>query len=170
MRNTLIVIVVLLAAANISYWWPSKEIVREDLYDARPSYAKVAKLRDIRSLMLLPLHDDGVERDLFSPVKHEMIVLEPAPELNKRPFEKIVVKNIEKEQRATDGMSRYSLAGVLVRNGTKLAYMLDGLNAIIVKAGDILPDNAVVLSVTQTKLVIKDAVTGLEKTLYLNGE
>lgn len=160
--------VLILVVANIGYWWPNQEIAD---YSVSPTRTETVSLDDLHALEYLPMEESQVKRDLFLPVTPKKAVQEPPKET------KPVASKLEKPAPTrknnimpTDHLIRYRLAGVVVKNGERVAYLLDGKTPLIAHAGDSLSQSVTVESIGEQAAILKDLQTGLTRKLMLANE
>jgi hypothetical protein len=163
--------VFILSAANIVYWWPddkSSEIFNYGVSQKRP---EMVSLDSMHALEFMPLLKTRVKRDLFSPVAPKKVV-QDIPILEKPVIPKVEksVPKIENNIAPTDQLIHYRLAGVAVKRGKRVAYLLDGKIPFVAYVGDNLTRSVSVESIGEQTAIIKDLQTGFTRKLKLVGE
>ncbi|MEW8084847.1 MAG: hypothetical protein AB2823_04715 [Candidatus Thiodiazotropha endolucinida] len=164
--------VLMLAAANIWYWWPGDNGQKDINYGASQIRTETVSLDDLHALEILPISNNQVKRDLFLPVVTTMKAMHEVPEEIEPVISKVdesssVIKN---NIRHSDHLVHYRLAGIVFKNGVRVAYLLDGETPLVAHAGDNLSRSVTVESIGTQTAIIKDTQTGLTRKLVLVGE
>jgi hypothetical protein len=163
--------ILILAAANIVYWWPSHNSQENMNYKVSALSNKTVNLDDLHGLEFLPLADNQVIRDLFMPVVQKKAIneeqIETIPVTAKVDDPAPVRKN---NILSTDHLTRYRLLGIMVKKGEPVAYLIDGKTPIVAHAGDNLAQKVVVEKIGEQAAILKDLQTGLTRKLMLAGE
>jgi hypothetical protein len=170
MQKKLIILILVLVFANVVYWWPEEDINQNSNNEQRSLLANATKLNEIRNLEVLPFENKIIERDLFSSIEqNEKVTSSEISIPQNKPNQKITYTS-NKKPPISNYVKKYRLTGVLVRKGTRTAYLLDGEMPIAAMAGDEVSDGVVVLNVSDAYVVIKNTRNGSTKRLNLSGE
>ncbi|MCU7804208.1 MAG: hypothetical protein KZQ92_22710 [Candidatus Thiodiazotropha sp. (ex Lucinoma borealis)] len=134
-------------------------------------HTETVSLVDLHALEYLPMKESQVKRDLFLPVPPKSPAQEPLKETRPVPSKVEVPVPIRKSIiTSTDHLERYSLAGVVVKNDKRIAYLLDGKMPLIAHAGDSLSQSVTVVSIGDKMAILKDLQSGFTRKLMLIGE
>lgn len=162
--------VIILALANVFYWWPNNAEQQRTLAQPPLTGKVTVNLDTLRKLEFLPLQEGKVVRDLFNQVEDKRkAVVETAKPPVAKPL-RTDVPELPEKVAVQDTLGRYFLAGVVKRDGVREAYLLDGGTPLIVHAGEALSQSVKVESIGERTAVLRDTQSGLTKKLVLKGE
>ncbi|MEW8049608.1 MAG: hypothetical protein AB2809_04440 [Candidatus Thiodiazotropha sp.] len=164
--------VLMLAVANIWYWWPGDSGQENANYRTSQFRSEAVSLDGLNALQLLPISNNQVKRDLFLPVATIMKAIQEVPEEIEQRISKVEKSAPERKNNIipSDYLIRYSLAGIVFKNGERVAYLLDGQTPLIAHAGDNLSQSVIVESISTQTAVVKDSKSGLTRKLVLAGD
>ncbi|MCG7961181.1 MAG: hypothetical protein N0E54_00615 [Candidatus Thiodiazotropha taylori] len=161
----------LLAIANIMYWLPDETSANKYKYDVSHKRTASISLDTFPALEVNPRSEYIVKRDLFSPVAPKKVAQDkPIIEKPILPRVKKAAPKKKNQIKPPDLLLNYRLAGLAVRSGKRVAYLLDGETTHVAYAGDNLTQSVAVESIGEHTAIIKDLQTGLTRKLLLAGE
>ncbi len=164
--------VFMLAVANVWYWWPGDNGQENVNYSTSQFHTEAINLDGLRALQLLPISNNQLKRDLFLPVATIVKTIQEVPDEIEQVISKVEKSVPERKNNIVplDYLARYRLAGIVFKNGERVAYLLDGQTPLVVHAGDNLSQSVIVESISTQTAVVKDSKSGLTRKLVLAGD